>query len=218
MDSDVASTRIAGVMVLAEIADTYRGNYRQSVVDILCGYLRTWHREEEKGHDAAVESAILSVIATHVKEYREIDGKSDAEQILEGDQLWCDCQFDFHNAVFIESVNFEGTRFARSVNFRGAEFTEGADFFDVRFVEYANFEEVEFTGKIQFERVEFTENASFTGVEFTGDTIFLITKFAGDATFPRSEFAGDASFSDTDIRLAKSTGLPSSAIRKTPKE
>ena len=66
LDSDVASTRIAGVMVLAEIADTYRGNYRQSVVDILCGYLRTWHREEEKGHDAAVESAILSVIATHV--------------------------------------------------------------------------------------------------------------------------------------------------------
>lgn len=41
LGSDKVSTRIAGVYALTDIADTYRGGYRQRVVDILCGYLRS---------------------------------------------------------------------------------------------------------------------------------------------------------------------------------
>ena len=41
LGSDRASTRIAGVYALTDVADTYGGGYRQRVVDILCGYLRS---------------------------------------------------------------------------------------------------------------------------------------------------------------------------------
>ena len=41
LGSDRASTRIAGVYALTDVADTYGGGYRQRVVDILGGYLRS---------------------------------------------------------------------------------------------------------------------------------------------------------------------------------
>ena len=41
LGSDKASTRIAGVYALTDIADRYKDSYRQRVVDILCGYLRS---------------------------------------------------------------------------------------------------------------------------------------------------------------------------------
>lgn len=44
LGSDRASTRIAGVYALTDVADTYGGGYRQRVVDILCGYLRSDRR------------------------------------------------------------------------------------------------------------------------------------------------------------------------------
>ena len=73
LGSDKASTRIAGVYALTDIADRYTGRYRQRVVDILCGYLRSdrsrqpvWdasgHLVESVASDEAVESTILSVM------------------------------------------------------------------------------------------------------------------------------------------------------------
>lgn len=81
LGSDKVSTRIAGVYALTDIADTYRGRYRQRVVDILCGYLRsdrTSYALDEFGNtvkdefgrlvksgssDEAVESTILDMFA-----------------------------------------------------------------------------------------------------------------------------------------------------------
>lgn len=79
--------RIAGVYALADVADTYEGPYHQRVVDILCGYLRTdrllknangetCYATNKDGTldydrpispDGPVESAVLSIIANHLR-------------------------------------------------------------------------------------------------------------------------------------------------------
>ena len=78
LGSDRASTRIAGVYALTDVADTCGGGYRQRVVDILCGYLRSDREtyllgadgkpatDQPKPGDAdkAVESTISPLCAT----------------------------------------------------------------------------------------------------------------------------------------------------------
>ena len=85
LGSDKASTRIAGVYALADVADTYRGGYRQRVVDILCGYMRSDREtyplgadgkpvmDQSKSGDAdkAVESTIIAVMRNHLRRERE---------------------------------------------------------------------------------------------------------------------------------------------------
>ncbi|MCL2136614.1 MAG: hypothetical protein FWH40_03705 [Coriobacteriia bacterium] len=98
-DKDAASTRIAGVYALADIADTKKGTYRQKVVNILCGYLRS-----ERKQDNAVESTIIMTIREHLLKSRALsDGKTWLEQIKNSDQLWCDCTFDLHGATITEN-------------------------------------------------------------------------------------------------------------------
>lgn len=86
LGSDKASTRIAGVYALTDIADRYKGGYRQRVVDILCGYLRSDREAYPLGADGkpatglprsgdadkAVESTILSMFVAHLKRGREM--------------------------------------------------------------------------------------------------------------------------------------------------
>lgn len=55
--SEVPQERIAGVYALSGIADKYQGDYRQRVVNILCGYLRIARRA-----DASVESTIIETL------------------------------------------------------------------------------------------------------------------------------------------------------------
>ncbi|MFC2361775.1 MAG: hypothetical protein ACFNME_13405, partial [Actinomyces dentalis] len=126
LGSGSPQVRIAGVYSLADVADTYRGEYRQRVVSILCGYLRTQRGEwrtivneqdgpeqssEEKvyvSHDGAVESTVLEVLVRHLRKRREKTKHREAvvTQLVEDDQLWCDCTIDLHDAVLTEIANF----------------------------------------------------------------------------------------------------------------
>ncbi len=200
LDSDVASTRIAGVTILAEIADTYRGNYRQQVVDILCGYLRTNHKDEEKGHDPAVESAIMNTIAAHLKKPPTDIPILPYEKILaawrkgEDERYWCECTFDFHNAVFAEIVDFRGATFSKSVNFCEASFTGRAHFRDAWFTGDIGFWSACFNGNADFQNVKFDGDTDFRNAQLAGKGSFLSAQFIGNANFDNAWFDGTASF------------------------
>ena len=174
LGSGSPQVRIAGVYSLADVADTHRGEYRQRVVSILCGYLRTQRGEwrtivneqdgpeqssEEKvyvSHDGAVESTVLEVLVRHLRKRREkTKHRGAVTQLVEDDQLWCDCTIDLHDAVLTEIANFQGATFTNA-NFQGATFTN------------ANFRDATFT------------NANFWDATFTNDANFW------DATFSRS--------------------------------
>ena len=216
LGSDKASTRIAGVYALTDIADRYKDSYRQRVVDILCGYLRSDRETYLLGADGkpatdqprpgdadkAVESTIFSVMRDHLRKERRNDktGEPIVRQAVDDDQLWCDCAFDLHGATFHEAVDltystfecvpcFRGTKFERRANFRGATFAGDADFHETYFAGGADFDGAAFAGGADFRGARFAGNAAFVGgADFRG------AAFAGGAYFGGARFAGGAYF------------------------
>ena len=220
LGSDKASTRIAGVYALADIADRYKGGYRQRVVDILCGYLRSdrssyapdrsgqpvWdasgHLVKSGASDEAVESTILSVMRDRLRKARK-DGKTGetiVRQTVDDDQLWCACTFDLHGATFHEAVDLKDSTFECVPYFRGTKFERSADFHGAHFAGGADFGGVRFAGDAYFSGATFTREAyfyeaTFTGyADFAGDADFDGATFTGYADFGRAHFAGDADF------------------------
>ena len=205
LGSDKASTRIAGVYALADIADTYRGGYRQRVVDILCGYLRSDRETYPLGEDGkpatglprsgdadkAVESTILSMFVAHLKKGpRDENGDVTLRQQVRNDQLWCDCSFDLHGATFHEDVRLIGTTFEHGLNFQGTKFERGA-----------NFSVAHFTGGASFSGAHFTGGASFSGAHFTGGANFIMAEFRTSAVF--SGIQGQPSFRFEECKFNK---------------
>ena len=213
LGSDRASTRIAGVYALTDIADRYKDSYRQRVVDILCGYLRSdrssyapdrsgqpvWdasgHLVESVASDEAVESTILSVMRDRLRKKRKDDkiGKT-IVQTVDDDQLWCACTFDLHEATFHEAVNLTDSTFECVPYFRGTKFERNADFRGTYFADNADFHGAHFAGDACFGGATFAGDACFGGAHFAGDACFDGATFAGDAHFGGAHFTGDACF------------------------
>ena len=212
LGSDKASTRIAGVYALTDIADTYKGVYRQRVVNILCGYLRSDRTEyalDEFGHtikddsgrliesedsDEAVESTILSVMRNHLRKERKDD---ETGQTVDDDQLWCDRALDFHGTTFHEDVDLTDVVFERVLNFRGVKFEGDADFRKATFARSAYFNNgTKFEGYTDFSGTIFERSANFDdGTKFTGSAYLKETIFGSNANFNKSEFHSGATFS-----------------------
>ena len=221
LGSDRASTRIAGVYALTDVADTCGGGYRQRVVDILCGYLRSDRETYLLGADGkpatdqprpgdadkAVESTIFSVMRDHLRKERRNDktGEPIVRQAVDDDQLWCDCAFDLHGATFHEAVDltystfecvpcFRGTKFERRANFRGATFAGDADFHETYFAGGADFDGAAFAGGADFRGARFAGNADFGWARFVNDADFEGALLPGVADFRVADFAGGADF------------------------
>jgi len=216
LGSDKASTRIAGVYALTDIADTYRGGYRQRVVDILCGYLRSDRETYPLGEDGkpatglprsgdadkAVESTILSMFVAHLKKGpRDENGDVTLRQQVRNDQLWCDCSFDLHGATFHEDVRLIGTTFEHGLNFQGTKFERGANFSGAHFTGGASFSGAHFTGGASFSGAHFTGGASFSGAHFTGGANFNVAEFRTSAVF--SGIQGQPSFRFEECKFNK---------------
>ncbi|MEE0333039.1 pentapeptide repeat-containing protein [Bifidobacterium angulatum] len=205
LGSDKASTRIAGVYALTDIADRYKGGYRQRVVDILCGYLRSdrssyapdrsgqpvWdasgHLVESVASDEAVESTILSVMRDRLRKERKDDETGETiVQTVDDDQLWCACTFDLHEATFHEAVDLRYSTFECVPNFRGTKFERNADFRGATFTGNAHFVGATFTDGADFVGATFTDGADFGGATFTRGAY---------ADFGGAEFRASAAFS-----------------------
>ena len=215
LGSDKASTRIAGVYALADIADTYRGGYRQRVVDILCGYLRSDRETYPLGEDGkpatglprsgdadkAVESTILSMFVAHLKKGpRDENGDVTLRQQVRNDQLWCDCSFDLHGATFHEDVRLIGTTFEHGLNFQGTKFERGANFSGAHFTGGASFSGAHFTGGADFGGADL-DGANFSGAHFTGGANFNVADLDG-ANFSGAHFTGGANFVMAEFRTS----------------
>ncbi len=202
LGSESPQVRIAGVYALADVADTYRGDYRQRVVNILCGYLRTprgtWETVADTNaddgettsekvyvsNDGAVESTVLEVLSRHLRKRRENTATHDAvTQDVDDDQLWCDCTIDLHDAVITESVSFTGVTLASDVSFQGA-----------RFHTFATFQGASFDAHVTFRGATFNADTSFWDATFNADTIFRGATFNADTSFRGATFNADTIF------------------------
>ena len=213
LGSGSPQVRIAGVYSLADVADTYRGEYRQRVVSILCGYLRTQRGEwetavseqdgpeqssEEKvyvSHDGAVESTVLEVLVRHLRKRCEKTKHREAvTQLVEDDQLWCDCTIDLHDAVLTEIADFRGAAFNHDADFRGAAFNHDANFWGAAFNHDANFQGATFNHDANFLGATFTNDVRFWGATFTNDVRFWGATFNRYANFWGATFNRYANF------------------------
>lgn len=195
LGSDSPQVRIAGVYALADVADTYLGNYKQRVVDILCGYLRTerghWEaatEDEDKNTivvngrkclqtDGPVESTVLSVLARHLRKERSKTEEHEAvTQEVDGDQLWCDCTIDLHGATLIENINFQNTTFRNLANFSGMHIYSAIDFTGAHFYENTYFKGTQFHERAHFHGAQFHKHAGFWGAHFFKETSFSSTE------------------------------------------
>ena len=228
LGSGSPQVRIAGVYSLADVADTYRGEYRQRVVSILCGYLRTQRGEwrtivneqdrpeqssEEKvyvSHDGAVESTVLEVLVRHLRKRCEKTKHREAvvTQLVEDDQFWCDCTIDLHDAVLTEIADFQGATFNHDANFWDATFNHDANFQGATFNHDANFLGATFTNDANFRGATFNRYANFWDATFNHDANFRGATFNHDANFRGATFT-NAHFQDaTFTRSAPPKGLP----------
>ena len=194
LGAEQASTRIAGVYALAEIADTHHGgqhngsrpddDYRQRIVDILCGYLRSDRERpttDENGkpckdgnYDKAVESTIIAVIRKHLQKKRSNEqGHQIVAQTLEDDQLWCACSLDLHGAHIHETFDLSGATIQTSMNCDNIQL---------------NCDNVQFHGGAIFDNC-IIQHGSFINATIT-DTWFI------DATITDTWFGG-ATITDT---------------------
>ena len=221
LGAEQASTRIAGVYALAEIADTHHGgqhngsrpddDYRQRIVDILCGYLRSDRGRsttDENGkprkdgnYDKAVESTIIAVIRKHLQKERFDDQRNQVVvQTLEDDQLWCACSLDLHGAHIHETFDLSGATIQTSMNCDNVQFHGGAIFHNC-IIRYGSF--VGATIKNTW-----FNDATITNTWF-GDATITNTLFTG-ATITNTLFTGatitNTWFNDATIKDTRFTG------------
>jgi hypothetical protein len=204
-----AQVRIAGVYALADVADTYEGPYHQRVVDILCGYLRTdrllknangetcyvtnkdgtLDYDRPISSDGPVESAVLSIIASHLRPPRATieDNRTEADS-----GPWSNYRIDLHNATLTEQIDFTGCHF-KHLDLRRATLFDRAYFFNSRFIGAASFEHSSFKRPAHFNQTHFEFLSSFRGAKFE-TTYFDNAEFDSVSYFDEVTFAGTADF------------------------
>ncbi|WP_461143562.1 pentapeptide repeat-containing protein [Salinifilum aidingensis] len=175
LDSDRALVRSAGIFALERLAQEHP-SHRQTVVDLLCLYLRT---PPERAADAAAETPVRAqewevrqtvqeVLIAHLS---DPGGESGGNSPGEPDRFWPDIRVDLNGAQLhrflfthcrVRSAVFTGARFTGPAVFRGSVFDGQADFREAAFDGLADFRRVRFTG----------QDETFRGARFAGEVDF----------------------------------------------
>lgn len=102
-----------------------------------------------------------------------------------------------HNAVFHESVSFNGCKFQGISAFKYSKFHKGADFSRTSYRKEALFKYAKFTAEISFAGSTFSNDANFKYTKFPEKANFSDVKFHDLANFKYTEFPEGVSFKDT---------------------
>jgi uncharacterized protein YjbI with pentapeptide repeats len=210
LGSDKAPVRLAGMYALERLAQS-NADQRQTVVNVLCAYLRMPFEEDGPREEREVRLTAQRILGGH------------AEQ---GDAHWPDMDLDLTGATLfnlsiteaairrlictnarllgetqllgttIEYASFKEAEFAGPAYFRGTTFTGPAVFFDAR-LKSAYFERARFMRNVQFSEARFALETVFTSTVFETTARYSNTVFAGDAEFDSTRFEGNARFAGT---------------------
>ena len=179
---DAPAVRLAGVQALAGLADDApTRELRQTMIDVLCAYLRMPYKPDpgESG-DAderllfaglrEVRHTIIRIIASHLREDAPIS--------------WQGHDFDFTGVAF-DGGTFDGAVFTGgTISFRDAEFSG----------DKVSFDDATFSGgTITFDGATFSGGTtSFDGATFSGGTTSFggATFSGGTVSFGRATFSG----------------------------
>ncbi|APU16144.1 Pentapeptide repeats (9 copies) [Actinoalloteichus sp. GBA129-24] len=192
LGSDQAPVRLGGLHALDRLGDG-SPEHRQTVIDLLCAYLRMPFLEpgllppdptaeqiaedQERAQERVVRLTAQRLLADRLRGRDRSNAAGPANP-----RHWPgEFDIDLSRANLI-NLDFEGCVFGR------------ANFSTARFLGQARFGRAVFTGDAWFTKAEFTSDAAFPDVVFAGFASFDTASFRGDTQFVRTRFTGSAGF------------------------
>jgi uncharacterized protein YjbI with pentapeptide repeats len=169
LGSDKAAVRLAGLYSLERLAQDAPA-LRQTVVNLLCAYLRM-PTETESEQEIEVRRAAQRVLSTHLRPGHTFWPGINLDltgAVLDYFDLK-DARLDqgrFGGAKFDGRTWFDGALFDGDAIFGGTKFEMSASFQSVRFQAEARFRDAEFGGPADFGGATFVRPPSFTGATF----------------------------------------------------
>jgi uncharacterized protein YjbI with pentapeptide repeats len=196
LGSEKAPVRLAGLHALERLAQNTL-DQRQTIVDVICAYLRMPYTPPDEQPPA--EDAPAEAHTRHENRRQEQQVRLTAQHILsrnlrvvgQGRRRW------WHRTA-PPAPAWPGIR----LNLTGALLLKlslarcqlgNADFGDAQFAGGASFESAQFTGRAHFESAQFAGRAHFGDAQFARGAHFRDAQFASGASFESAQFA-EASF------------------------
>ncbi|MFC5186880.1 pentapeptide repeat-containing protein [Actinomadura harenae] len=225
LGSDKAPVRLTALYTLERLANGNPG-HRQTIVNIICAYLRMPFPVERPEPEVSEEelaslTAPDRVTLTSAGHARATDWEQErhvrltAQRILGArlrpatDQFWADIELDLTGATLIDFSLFDcrvSRGFFHYATFTGdtlfsGEFSGDAEFHGAGFTGgLVGFVDLTFGGGAFFGRTTFTGHAVFGETRFTGRALFSDATFAGDTTFRGVTFEADIHFPGADFQ------------------
>lgn len=200
--SDRAPVRVAAMHVLERLAQD-NPTKRQTVVNVLCAYLRMPYTSQADGpgdreheQERQVRLTAQRLLFLHLQPGTDPDRPTarywpGLDVDLTGATLislrFNDCRVRtgrFDDARLVGDATFERTRFDGNAWFRSAGFDGKAEFGGAHFV-----------GLAEFRGSRFGRGASFDAARFDSDAGFRAARFEAPGTFDDARFAGATDFS-----------------------
>jgi hypothetical protein len=230
LGSDQAAVRLAGLYALERLAQD-NPSHRQTIVDIMCGYLRmpyttppqhpaprrntTSLRPRRPARMRPQPAGACVTVADDRRQEPQV--RLTAQRILtahlqpepkgrrekpSNPKYWPHIDLDLTGATLLD-FRLDRCRL-RNGTFTNAQFTGDAVFIEAIFTENALFHGVTFSGNTRFEKATFTGDAAFEEATFTGDAWFYRATFTMPASFEEATFIGNASFNEATFTQAVS--------------
>jgi hypothetical protein len=202
-----APVRLGGLHALERLAQDNPA-HRQTVVNVLCSYLRMPFPLDEPARVGEGPSAggpwVASFFGTP-EQRQELEVRLSAQSILfrhlragsdsghwDQSQYWPNMTVDLNSAVLVD-FQFQQCRVA-SARFGGAVFVGRVRFYESVFDGYVEFDRAKFYSGAWFRRSEFHERAWFSGTEFCGEVNLAGARFRETAMFGGRIWFGGAKF------------------------
>jgi hypothetical protein len=236
LGSDKAAVRLGGLYALERLGQNHP-DHRQTIVDVLCAYLRMPFPEQVDPADSPTAEAApnpsgaASEQEAGAASIRLVPGQPDpveerqvrltAQRILathlRGDRphsglprsprFWGDMRLDLTNATLI-GIDFTACRMA-AATFDGATFSGDARFDGATFRGDAGFDNAGFDGVAGFDKASFDGVAGFGGVTIWNDAGFREAIFRGDVRFDGAAFnAGSEAFQGARVSTGHAHAWP----------
>ena len=222
LGSDKAPVRLGGLYAMERLGQD-NPKQRQTIVNVLCAYLRMPFKGPEEGLRGS--GAVGANRATEEEDAvsydpAELQVRLAAQELLkthlghDNPAFWPDMSIDLQHATLIDFrlsgctivvADFSRARFVGAVHIRGTTFARKAGFYGTDFTGLANFDQSVFEEGAFFSRAHFRGVARFARVRSAGGMRFHHTRFDAEAVFERGKHADPLDFSEVE---GNPTGLP----------
>lgn len=227
LGSEKAAVRIGGIFALERLAQA-TPDHRQTIVDVVCAYLRMPFSLPSAIDLGSATAYILQGALATDEERQEIQVRLTAQDFLrrhlsnagkETGEFWeglrvdltgatlitlnlSDCEWDrgvFTHARFVGTTRFNTSRSTGATSFRSSQFFGFADFEGSDFASYVRFDEACFEKSCAFDKSSFDLGVRFDRTIFKGNTVFKLANFHGWSTFDGALFSSEAIFTEADF-------------------